>query len=90
MTILFPSSFFIFSPSSQCSERVKRFHNQSGKGEKYLSNVIREALTEYISAYTGEPTLKGLERRINEIEIRLKKIEDILLKDVGEMNRVAK
>jgi len=51
----------------------------SGKGEKYLSNVIREALTEYVSSYTGEPTLKGLERRINEIEIRLRKIEDNLM-----------
>jgi uncharacterized protein (DUF4415 family) len=54
----------------------------SGKGEKYLSNVIREALTEYISTYTGEPTLKGLQRRINEIDIRLRKIEDRLIGDV--------
>ena len=54
----------------------------SGKGEKYLSNVVREALTEYISGYTGEPTLKGLERRINEIETRLRKIDDALLKHV--------
>jgi metal-responsive CopG/Arc/MetJ family transcriptional regulator len=53
----------------------------SGKGEKYLSNVIREALIEYISTYTGEPTLGGLKRRINEIEIRLRKIEDTLMKD---------
>jgi predicted transcriptional regulator len=51
----------------------------SGKGERYLSNIIREALTEYISAYTGEPTLKGLQRRINEIDARLTKIEDGLL-----------
>jgi hypothetical protein len=55
----------------------------SGKGEKYLSNIIREALTEYISTYTGEPTLKGLQRRINEIDIRLRKIEDRLIGDVN-------
>jgi uncharacterized protein YPO0396 len=55
----------------------------SGKGEKYLSNIIREALTEYISAYTGEPTLKGLQRRINEIDVRLRKIEDRLIGDVN-------
>jgi metal-responsive CopG/Arc/MetJ family transcriptional regulator len=53
----------------------------SGKGENYLSNVIREALTEYISAYTGEPTLKGLRRRINEIDTRLARIEDGLLRN---------
>jgi len=52
----------------------------SGKGEKYLSNVIREALTEYINAYTGEPTLKGLERRINDIDSRLTRIEDCLIR----------
>lgn len=49
-----------------------------GKGEKYLSTIIREALTEYISAYTGDPTLRGLQRRINEIDLRLKKIEDTM------------
>lgn len=59
---------------SKVAENLKAI--AAGKGEKYLSNVIREALIEYISSYTGEPTLKGLERRINEIEIRLKKIED--------------
>jgi len=53
----------------------------SGKREKYLSNVIREAITEYIRAYTGEPTLRGLQTRISEIEIRLRKIEDMLSKD---------
>jgi metal-responsive CopG/Arc/MetJ family transcriptional regulator len=47
----------------------------SGKGEKYLSNVIREAITEYISTFTGEPTLRGLQRRLNEIDSRLRKIE---------------
>ncbi len=47
----------------------------SGKREKYLSNIIREAITEYIKTYTGEPTLKGLHTRISEIEIRLRKIE---------------
>jgi metal-responsive CopG/Arc/MetJ family transcriptional regulator len=51
----------------------------SGKGEKYLSNIIREALTEYISTYTGEPTLGGLQRRVSEIEGRLRKIEDTLM-----------
>jgi metal-responsive CopG/Arc/MetJ family transcriptional regulator len=51
----------------------------SGKGEKYLSNVIREAITEYISTYTGEPTLRGLQRRVSEIEGRLRKIEDIII-----------
>jgi hypothetical protein len=51
----------------------------SGKGEKYLSNVVREALNEYISTYTGGPTLKGLQRRINEIDARLTRIEDGLL-----------
>lgn len=48
----------------------------SGKREKYLSNIIREAITEYIRAYTGEPTLRGLQTRISEIETRLRKIED--------------
>jgi len=48
----------------------------SGKREKYLSNVIREAITEYIRAYTGEPTLKSLQRKIDEIDVRLRKIED--------------
>lgn len=47
----------------------------SGKREKYLSNIIREAITEYIRTYTGEPALKGLHTRISEIEIRLRKIE---------------
>ena len=55
----------------------------SGRGEKYLSAVIREALTEYISAYTGEPTLRGLQRRINEIDTRLKKVEDELAENEG-------
>jgi hypothetical protein len=50
----------------------------SGKREKYLSNIIREALTEYISTYTGEPTLRGLQRRINELDARLKRVEDEL------------
>jgi metal-responsive CopG/Arc/MetJ family transcriptional regulator len=54
----------------------------SGKGEKYLSNVIREALAEYISTYTGEPTLRGLQRRINEIDLRLRQVEDRVMKDV--------
>lgn len=53
----------------------------SGKKEKYLSTIIREAITEYIRTYTGEPTLKGLHTRISEIEIRLRKIEDTLIKD---------
>ena len=53
----------------------------SGKGEKHLSNVIREALIEYISTYTGEPTLKGLQRRINEIDTRLARIADGLLRN---------
>lgn len=53
----------------------------SGKGEIYLSKVIREALTEYISTYTGELTLKGLQRRINEIDTRLARVEDGLLQD---------
>lgn len=52
----------------------------AGKGEKHLSNVIREALTEYISAYTGEPTLTRLQRRINEIDARLSRIEDSLIR----------
>ena len=53
----------------------------SGRGEKYLSAVIREALTEYVSAYTGDPTLRGLQRRINEIDARLKRMEDELTKN---------
>jgi hypothetical protein len=52
----------------------------SGRGEKYLSSIIREALTEYISAYTGDPTLRALQRRIDEIDVRLKRIEDGLIK----------
>ena len=58
----------------------------SGRGEKYLSAIIREALTEYVSAYTGDPTLRGLQRRINEIEARLKKVEDELTKH-GKVER---
>jgi metal-responsive CopG/Arc/MetJ family transcriptional regulator len=54
----------------------------SGKGEKYLSNVIREALKDYISTYTGEPTLRGLQRRINEIDLRLRRIEDKLYRSI--------
>ena len=50
----------------------------SAKGEKHLSNVVREALSEYICSYTGEPTLKGLQKRIDEIDIRLRRIEDSL------------
>ena len=52
----------------------------SGKGEKYLSNIIREALAEYISTYTGEPTVRGLQRRMNEIDTRLARIEDSLIR----------
>ena len=55
----------------------------SGRGEKYLSAVIREALAEYVSAYTGDPTLRGLQRRISEIDTRLKKVEDELAKNDG-------
>jgi metal-responsive CopG/Arc/MetJ family transcriptional regulator len=51
----------------------------SGKGEKYLSNIIREAITEYISTYTGEPTLKGLERRVKDLDARLKRVENGLV-----------
>ena len=53
----------------------------SGRGEQHLSAIIREALTEYVSAYTGDPTLRGLQRRINEIDTRLKKVEDELVKN---------
>ncbi|MEM3828472.1 MAG: hypothetical protein QXP36_04575 [Conexivisphaerales archaeon] len=45
----------------------------SGKEEKYLNNIIREAITEYIRAYTGEPTPKGLERKVKDLDTRLKK-----------------
>jgi len=50
----------------------------SSKGEKCLSNVVREAINEYICSYTGEPTLKGLQSRIHDIDIRLRKIEDTI------------
>jgi hypothetical protein len=50
----------------------------SGKGEKCISNIVREALNEYICSYTGETTLKGLQKRIDEIDIRLRRIEDSL------------
>ena len=53
-----------------------------GKGEN-RSAVIREAINEYVSTYTGEPTLKGLERRTHEIDMRLKRVEDILLEAGG-------
>jgi hypothetical protein len=53
----------------------------SGKREKYLSNIIREAIAEYIKAYTGEPTLRGLQSRISEIDLRLRRLEDKLVKD---------
>ena len=66
---------------SKVAETLKAI--ASGKGEKCLSKVIREALTDYISSYTGEPTLKGLERRINEIETRLRKIEDYLMSNMN-------
>jgi len=52
----------------------------SGKGERHLSNVVREAIREYIASYTGEPTLKELERRISEIDKRLRRLEDVFLK----------
>ncbi|MFQ6095643.1 MAG: ribbon-helix-helix domain-containing protein [Candidatus Bathyarchaeia archaeon] len=52
-----------------------------GKG-KNRSEVIREAIREYVSTYTGEPTLKGLERRMREIDMRLKRVEDVLI-DTG-------
>ena len=58
----------------------------SGRGEKYLSAIIREALTDYLSAYTGETTLRGLQRRINEIDTRLKKVED----ELAENERVGR
>jgi len=48
-----------------------------GKGEKYLSSVIREAIKEYIASYTGELTLKELERRVSEIDKRLRRLEDL-------------
>jgi hypothetical protein len=47
-----------------------------GKGERHLSNIIREALLEYIATYTGEPTLKSLQRKTDEIDVRLRKVED--------------
>jgi len=50
----------------------------SAKGEKRLSNIVREALGEYISSYTGELTLNGLQKRVDEIDIRLRRIEDSL------------
>jgi metal-responsive CopG/Arc/MetJ family transcriptional regulator len=53
----------------------------SGKREKYLSNIIREAIVEYIKAYTGEPTIRGLQSRISEIDFRLRRLEDKLMKD---------
>jgi len=52
-----------------------------GKGEKYLSNVIREAITEYISSYTGEFTLRRLQKMVNELDTRLRRIEDRILKE---------
>ena len=55
---------------------------QGGKG-KNRSAVIRDAINEYVSTYTGEATLKGLERRIHEIDVRLKGVEDILLEAGG-------
>ena len=55
---------------------------QGGKGET-RSAVIREAINEYVATYTGEPTLKGLERRIHEIDVRLKGVEDVLLEAGG-------
>ena len=55
---------------------------QGGKG-KTRSAVIRDAINEYVATYTGEPTLKGLERRIHEIDVRLKGVEDVLLEAGG-------
>jgi len=54
-----------------------------GKG-KNRSAIIREALKDYVSAYTGETTLRGLEIRIKAIELRLSKIEDALIKTGGK------
>jgi len=54
-----------------------------GKG-KNRSAIIREALNDYVSSYTGEPTLRGLETRIKAIEIRLSKVEDALIKAGGK------
>jgi flagellar biosynthesis component FlhA len=55
----------------------------SSRGEKYLSNIVREALSEYVCSYTGEPTLRGLQKRVDEIDRRLRKIEDNLMKNAG-------
>jgi len=54
-----------------------------GKG-KNRSAIIREALKDYVSAYTGEPTFRGLETRIKAIELRLSKVEDVLIKAGGK------
>jgi len=66
-------------------ELAKRLDDlvSGGKG-KNRSVIIREALNEYVSAYTGEPTLKGLETRIKAIELRLTKVEDALIKAGGK------
>jgi len=53
----------------------------SGRGEKHLSNIVREALSEYVCSYTGELSLRGLQKRVDEIDRRLRKIEDRLIKD---------
>ena len=66
-------------------ELAKRLDDlvSGGKG-KNRSAIIREALNDYASAYTGEPTLRGLETRIKAIELRLSKVEDALIKAGGK------
>jgi len=53
----------------------------TAKGEKHLSNILREALKEYISSYTGEITLPRLQKKVDEIDWRLRKLEDTIFKN---------
>jgi len=58
-------------------ERIARIALTSGKKK---SELYREAIKAFLSEYGGEPTLLGLQRRIKEIDLRLAKVEDALIK----------
>lgn len=69
-------------------DKKKNFHKlcaqiASGRGEKHLNNIVREALSGYVCSYTGELTFRGLKKRVDEIDRRLRRIEDSLTKNAG-------
>jgi hypothetical protein len=51
------------------------------QGRKASKHIVRKALSEYACSYTGELTLRGLQKRVNEIDRRLMRIENSLMKN---------